>query len=144
MARARRARLLEVLRKPETMARNYEKGLRITGKVTVNPEQLDAMKTEYQKVTPIIQPTTEVIITIRSLASGTDKVKLLNLYRAAVVAKAKRFSMKDIVAHLRSIIERNSIPADIARRVLELAGYSAEEIGAVLGGGVAPGVAPGL
>jgi len=144
MARARRARLLEVLRKPETMARNYEKGLRIAGKVTVNPEQLDAMKTEYQKVVTTIQPPDKVIIAIRSLTSGTDKVKLLNLYRAAVVVKAKKLNMKDIVAHLRSIIERNSIPTDLAKRVLELAGYSPEEIGAVLGGGVAPGVAPGL
>jgi len=132
MARARKARIPDLIRTPADMVDGYELGLKLSGKVRPDPQQLNRQKGHYSKAAEVIQPPREVIELARKLAPGSDKIKLLNLWRRAKLLKIKVLSIDDIVSGIREIIEKNNIPRNWAEQIILKAGYTADETRTVL------------
>jgi len=149
MARARKARIPTLIRKPADMVSGYELGLKLSGKVRPDPQQLAKQKTNYSVAAEVIQPPEDVVELARKLASGSDKIKLLNLWRRAKLIKIKGLNIDDTVSGIREIIEKNKIPRNWAEPMLSKAGYTPDEIRTILGrifGAGAPGAGapPGM
>jgi len=118
MARARKARLPELIRTAEDMVDGYELSLKLSGKVRPDPMQLARQKGHYSKAAKVIQPPPEVIKLARDLAGGMDSVKLLNLWRRAHVLTLKTKNLRKIVSGIRQIIDENNIPREWAEPIL--------------------------
>jgi hypothetical protein len=118
MARARKARLPELIRTAKDMVEGYELALKLSGKVRPAPEQLARQKEHYTKAAEVIQPPPEVIKLARDLAGGLDTVKLLNLWRRAHILAKKTKNLRKIVAGIRQVIEENNIPREWAEPIL--------------------------
>jgi hypothetical protein len=114
------------------MVESYELGLKLSGKVRPDPQQLSKQKEHYTRAAEIIQPPEDVVRLARDLASGSDKVKLLNLWRRATVLKVKGLNIDDIVSGIREVIEKNKIPRNWAEPMLAKAGYTPSEIKIIL------------
>ncbi|MCI4436750.1 MAG: hypothetical protein JHC33_08095 [Ignisphaera sp.] len=132
MARARKARLPELIRTPKDMVDAYELSLKLSGKVRPDPQQLAKQKSHYSPAAEVIQPPRNVIEEIRKMAPGSHKTYLLNFWRRAKVLLAKGLNIDDIVAGLEEMITKNRIPRDWAEKVLSLAGYDKNLIAEVL------------
>jgi hypothetical protein len=132
MARARKARIPGLIRKPPEMVSRYELGLKLSGKVRPAPEQLAEQKAKYSMAVEVIQPPEDVVELARSLASGSDKIKLLNLWRRAKLLKVKVLNLTDTISGIREIIEKNNIPRNWAEPMLAKAGYTPNEIRTIL------------
>ena len=139
MARARKARIPTLIRKPADMVSGYELGLRLSGKVKPDPQQLARQKANYAIAAEVIQPPEDVIELARKLASGSDKIKLLNLWRRGKLLKIKGLNMDDIISGIREVIEKNKIPREWAEPILAKAGYTPEEIRTILNRIYGPG-----
>jgi len=118
MARARKARLPELIRTAKDMTEGYELSLKLSGKVRPDPQQLARQKTHYSIAAEVIQPPPDVIKLARDLASGLDVVKLLNLWRRAHILARKTKNLRKIVAGIRQVIEENNIPREWAEPIL--------------------------
>jgi hypothetical protein len=147
MARARKARLPELIRTPKDMTEGYELSLKLSGKVRPDPQQLSRQKGHYSIAAEIIQPPPDVIKLARDLAGGLDTVKLLNLWRRAHVLSRKTKNLKKIVAGIRQIIEENNIPREWAEPILAQAitdkDLLKKVIASLYGGGAGAGVGGG-
>ena len=147
MARARKARLPGLIRTPADMVDGYELGLKLSGKVRPDPQQLARQKGHYSPAAEIIQPPRNVIEEIRKIAPGSHKTYLLNFWRRAKVLQVKGLSIDDIVGGLQELVIKNKIPRDWAEKVLGLAQYDVKLIPTILdriyGGRGAGAGAPG-
>jgi hypothetical protein len=147
MARARKARIPDLIRTSAEMVEGYDLGLKLAGKIRVDPQMLARQKGHYSKAAEVIQPPADVIKLARDLAGGLDSVKLLNLWRRGKVLKLKTNNMKTIIAGIREIIEKNNIPRNWAEPMLSKAGFTPDELrtvlGAIYGAGGAVAGAPG-
>ena len=147
MARARKARLPELIRTAKDMVEGYELSLKLSGKVRPDPQQLARQKGHYTKAAEVIQPPADVIKLARDLAGGLDTVKLLNLWRRAHVLVLKTKNMRKIVAGIRQIIEENNIPREWAEPILAQAitdkDLLAKVLAAVYAGGAVAGAPAG-
>jgi hypothetical protein len=132
MARARKARIPGLIRTAKEMVDSYELGLKLTGKVRPDPQQLAKQKEHYSKAAELIQPRAEIIEEIRKIAPGSHKTYLLNLWRRATILMAKGLHPIDVASGIRDIIEKNMIPRPWAEKVLALAGYDPKTIKEIL------------
>jgi predicted DNA-binding protein len=113
---------------------SYREGLLSSKGIRWAPEVVDMMIRNYAKALNATTLPPEVKERIEKLASGSGKVKvaLLRLWNAARVRKLKGLNLHEVAVELALIIRRNGVPLNLVKEVLRLAGYTEQEIDAML------------